>query len=145
MKGIREFYVSEGKLDDYFDSGAMVVVKCYLPSMLLYSLLFAAAHILYLARKYPAGAKSLLVYLSSVPKGYHLNDGLYFLCYSYLPTLERCEGFETLTELARKGTNHYWDTVHDILLELTYHVNCYDEAAAAFPTLFYLTTTVAAC
>lgn len=79
----------------------------------------------------------------SYPKGYYLNDALYFLSDCYLRTGERGDAIETLTELAGQGTNQYSVTVLEKLSELTYEDKRYDEAAAAFRKLYDVTTTVA--
>lgn len=63
-----------------------------------------AAQKLYLAGQTDAAAKSLRSYVRSYPKGYYLNDALYFLSDCYLRTGERGDAIETLTELAGQGT-----------------------------------------
>ena len=143
MQGIREIYVSDGKVDDYFDYAARVGMESDLTAMSRDSLSFAAAQKLYLAGQTDAAAKSLRSYVRSYPKGYYLNDALYFLSDCYLRTGERGDAIETLTELAGQGTNQYSVTVLEKLSELTYEDKRYDEAAAAFRKLYDVTTTVA--
>lgn len=143
MQGIREIYVSDGKVDDYFDYAARVGMESDLTAVSRDSLSFAAAQKLYLAGQTDAAAKSLRSYVRSYPKGYYLNDALYFLSDCYLRTGERGDAIETLTELAGQGTNQYSVTVLEKLSELTYEDKRYDEAAAAFRKLYDVTTTVA--
>ena len=144
MQGIREIYVSDGKVDDYFDYAASRwAMESDLTAMSRDSLSFAAAQKLYLAGQTDAAAKSLRSYVRSYPKGYYLNDALYFLSDCYLRTGQRGDAIETLTELAGQGTNQYSVTVLEKLSELTYEDKRYDEAAAAFRKLYDVTTTVA--
>lgn len=68
MQGIREIYVSDGKVDDYFDYAARVGMESDLTAMSRDSLSFAAAQKLYLAGQTDAAAKSLRSYVRSYPK-----------------------------------------------------------------------------
>ncbi len=143
MQGIREIYVSEGKVDDYFDYAAKVGMESDLTAVSRDSLSFAAAQKLYLAGQTDDAAKSLRSYIRSYPKGYYMNDALYFLSDCYLRSGERSEAIETLTELAGQGTNQYTVTVLEKLSEMTFADKRYDEAAGAYRKLYDATVTVA--
>ena len=103
MQGIREIYVSDGKVDDYFDYAARAGLESDLTAVSRDSLSFAAAQKLYLAGQTDAAAKSLRSYVRSYPKGYYLNDALYFLSDCYLRTGERGDAIETPHRTGRAG------------------------------------------
>ncbi|WP_281512001.1 tetratricopeptide repeat protein, partial [Alistipes finegoldii] len=84
MEGIREIYVSEGRVDDYFDYAQKAGLESDLTAVSRDSLSFASAQKLYLAGQTDAAAKSLRSYVKSYPKGYYVNDALYFLSDCYL-------------------------------------------------------------
>ena len=143
MEGIREIYVSEGRVDDYFDYAQKAGLESDLTAVSRDSLSFAAAQKLYLGGQRDAAAKSLRSYVASYPKGYYLTDALYYLSDCYLLAGDRENAIGTLTRLAGQGTNQYSVTVLEKLSELTYEDKRYDEAAAAFRKLYDVTTTVA--
>ena len=143
MEGIRDIYVSEGRVDDYFDYAQKVGMESDLTAVSRDSLSFAAAQKLYLAGQTDAASKSLRSYVRSYPKGYYLNDALYFLSDCYLRSGERNEAIETLTTLAGQGTNQYTVTVLEKLSEMTYEDKRYDQAADAYRKLYDVTATVA--
>lgn len=142
MQGIREIYVSEGKVDDYFDYAAKVGMESDLSALSRDSLSFAAAQKLYLSGQPAVAAKSLRSYVASYPKGSYLNDALYYLSDCYLRTGERDNAIETLTELAARGTTQYTVTVLEKLSELTFEDKRYDQAASAYRKLYDAETTI---
>ncbi|MFR6634935.1 MAG: tetratricopeptide repeat protein [Alistipes onderdonkii] len=108
------------------------------------SLSFAAAQKLYLAGQTDAAAKSLRSYVRSYPKGYYLNDALYFLSDCYLRTGEARRCHRNPHRTGRAGYEPvFGHAVLEKLSELTYEDKRYDEAAAAFRKLYDVTTTVA--
>lgn len=143
MEGIREIYVSEGRVDDYFDYAQKAGLESDLTAVSRDSLSFASAQKLYLAGQTDAAAKSLRSYVKTYPKGYYLNDALYFLSDCYLRSGERNEAIETLTTLAGQGKNQYTVTVLEKLSEMTFEDKLYDQAAAAYRQLYDVTATVA--
>lgn len=143
MQGIRDIYVSKGDVDGYFDYAAKSGMESDLTAVSRDSLSFAAAQKLYLASPGEVSAKSLRSYVKSYPKGYYLNDALYYLSDCLLRTGERQEAIETLTALAGQGTNQYTLTVLEKLSEMTFADKRYDEAAAAYRKLYDAATTVA--
>ena len=143
MEGIREIYVSEGRVDDYFDYAQKAGLESDLTAVSRDSLSFASAQKLYLAGQTDAAAKSLRSYVKSYPKGYYVNDALYFLSDCYLRSDQRDDAIETLTTLAGQGTNQYTVTVLEKLSDMTFEDKRYDEAAAAYRQLYDVTTTVA--
>ena len=141
MQGIREIYVSEGRVDDYFDYASRAGVESDLSAQSRDSLSFVAAQNLYLADKPEAAARSLRDYVENYPKGYYLTDALYYLSDCYLRTGARDEAIGTLTTLADRGQNRYTEQVLEKLSELTFADKRYDEAASAYRRLYDAATT----
>ncbi|WP_302366489.1 tetratricopeptide repeat protein [uncultured Alistipes sp.] len=136
MQGIREIYVEQGNVDGYFAYAERVGAESDLTALSRDSLTFAAAQKLYLADRVEDAAKSLRSYVNNYPKGYYLNDALYYLSDCYLRSGEREYAIESLTELASRGQHPYRVTVLEKLSELTYAEKRYDEAAAAYRQLY---------
>lgn len=130
-------------MDDYFDYAQKAGLESDLTAVSRDSLSFASAQKLYLAGQTDAAAKSLRSYVKSYPKGYYVNDALYFLSDCYLRSDQRDDAIETLTTLAGQGTNQYTVTVLEKLSDMTFEDKRYDEAAAAYRQLYDVTTTVA--
>ena len=120
MQGIREIYVEQGNVDGYFAYAERVGAESDLTALSRDSLTFAAAQKLYLADRVEDAAKSLRSYVNNYPKGYYLNDALYYLSDCYLRSGEREYAIESLTELASRGQHPYRVTVLEKLSELTY-------------------------
>lgn len=143
MQGIREIYVEQGNVDGYFAYAERVGAESDLTALSRDSLSFAAAQKLYLADRLDDAAKSLRSYVKSYPKGYYLNDALYYLSDCYLRGGEREFAIESLTELASRGQHPYRVTVLEKLSELTFEEKRYDEAAAAYRQLYDAAPTAA--
>lgn len=144
MQGIREIYVSDGNADGFFSYAEKVGMEGDLSAVARDSLSFAAARKLYLAAQDQTAAKSLRSYVKSYPKGYYLNDALYYLSDCYLKTGEREEAIESLSELAGQGNNQYTLPVLEKLSEMTFADKRYDEAASAYRRLYDAATAAAA-
>lgn len=141
MEGIREIYVADGKVDDYFDYASKVGAESDLTAVSRDSLSFASAQKLYLSGQTEAAAKSLRSYVMSYPKGYYMNDALFFLSDCYLRSGAREEAITTLSELASHGTTQYSERVLEKLSEMTFADKRYDEAAVAYRQLYDVATT----
>ncbi|MBE6177570.1 MAG: tetratricopeptide repeat protein [Rikenellaceae bacterium] len=142
LRSIREIYLADGAVEDYFAYAEQVGVEHDLSAMSRDSLSFAAAQQLYLADRLPAAEKSLRSYLKSYPKGAWRTDALYYLSDCYLKGQNNDAAIETLTELADQGTHPYLLQTLRSLVDLTWNASRYEEAAAAYRKL-YAASTVA--
>jgi len=136
LQGIRDIYVSQGDVDAYFDYAARAGMESDLSAVARDSLSFAAAQKLYLDKQDETAAKSLRSYIKSYPKGYYMNDALYFLSDCYLKSGDREYALEALTELADRGNTPYAVPVLDKLSQMHLEDRRYDEAAAAYRRLY---------
>lgn len=136
IQGIRDIYVSEGNVDAYFDYAAKAGLEGDLTAVKRDSLSFASAQKLYLAEQDEAAVKSLRSYVKSYPKGYYMNDALYYLSDCYLRMGDQVQAEESLAALAAQGTNQYSVRVLEKLSELTFAGKRYAEAADAYRKLY---------
>ena len=143
MQGIRDIYVSQGDVDAYCDYAARVGMEGDLSAVARDSLSFAAAQKLYLDKQDGAAARSLRSYVKSYPKGYYMNDALYYLSDCYLKTGDRALAIETLAALAERGNTPYAEPVLDKLSEMYFADRRYDEAASAYRRLYDAAQTAA--
>ena len=141
MQGIRDIYVSQGNVDAYFSYAEKAGMESDLTAVSRDSLSFAAARKLYLDKQDETAAKSLRSYIKSYPKGYYLNDALYYLSDCYLKAGDREYALETLTALADRGNTPYAATVLDKLSEMTWEDKRYAEAASAYRRLYDVSQT----
>ncbi len=135
MEGIRDIYVSSGDVEAYFDYAERVGLESDVTLVARDSLTFAAARQLYLARKDEAAVRALESYVERHPRGYYLNDALYYLSDSYMRLDLRDGAIETLTRLADRGTTPYTAEALGRLAELTRAAGRHAESAAAFRRL----------
>ncbi len=143
MLGIREIYVSDGKVDEYFDYAQKSGMASDITSMTRDSLSFASAQKVYLSGNPEVAARSLRSYVKSYPDGYYISDALYYLGDCYLRTGERAEAIETLSNLSNRGINQYSVAVLEKLSEMTWADKRYDDAAAAYRKLYDVAPTAA--
>lgn len=141
MQGIRDIYVSNGDAEAYFTYAEKVGAESDLTAVSRDSLSFAAAQKLYLDAQDETAARSLRSYLKSYPKGYYLNDALYYLSDCYLKSGDREYAIETLTALADRGATPYAAPVLDKLSEMTFADKRYEEAASAYRRLYDVSQT----
>jgi len=139
MQGIREIYVSDGDVDAYFDYAAKAGVECDMSTMAKDSLSFVSAQKIYLAGNIEAAAKSLNSYLRNYPKGYYLNDALFYLSDCHLRSGNNEAAIDALSELAGQSPNQYTEKTLEKLARLTFDARRYDEAAKAYRSLYDLT------
>ena len=137
MQGIRDIYLSDGKVDDYFAYAERIGVESDLTAISRDSLSFAAAQKLYLAEgREEDAARSLRSYLKSYPKGAYRIDALYYYASLSLKAEQTEETIPALKELTSMGTNQY--TVESLkqLAVLCVDANRSKEAAEAYRKLY---------
>ncbi len=141
LQGIREIYVADGNVDGYFAYAERAGVECDMSVMARDSLSFAAARKIYLSGNADAAAKSLKSYLRNYPKGYYIDDALFYLSDCHLKAKENDAAIETLTELAGRPTNQYTVKTLGTLSKLTSDAGRHGEAAKAYRALYDVVQT----
>lgn len=136
MQEVREMYVSENKVDDYFDYASKVGMESDLTQLKRDSLSFAAAQKVYLREKGSTAIQSLRSYLNSYPKGSYVAEALYFLGDCYKATSQREKEIETLIELSEKGQgSKLMKSGLERLSSLTFEDGRFKESARAYRLL----------
>ena len=141
MEGIREIYVSEGRVDDYFDYAQKAGLESDLTAVSRDSLSFAAARKIYLSGDTATAEKSLRSYLRNYPKGYYTDDALFYLSDCHLKAKQTDAAIETLSELAARPTNQYSARTLGTLSKLTSEAGRHAEAAKAYRALYDVVQT----
>lgn len=144
LRSVREIYVASGNVDSYFDYAAKAGVECDLSQMARDSLSFESAQKIYSAGKTGEAIRLLERYVAEYPKGYYLNDALFYLGDSYLKSDRPDDAITTLITLSERPTSQYTQRVLDELSRLTYDEGRYGDAAKAYRKLYDVETQVQA-
>lgn len=107
MLSVREIYVEKGDIDGYFRYASRSGVECDLSNIMRDSLTFRVAEKTYLASRFHEAVSQFERYLGDFPKGYYMNESLFFLSDSYLKTGEEDSAIRTMTTLAERPQNTY--------------------------------------
>lgn len=136
IQSVREIYVSRGKVDDYFAYAERTGVECDLSTMTRDSLSFRAAQNVYLANRVDEAVPQMKRYLENFPKGYYINDALFYLsdCYLKCDSLDRA--VESMKLLADRPANQYTVPVLEKLSEVTFSNQMFEESALAYRRLY---------
>ncbi|MFI3328624.1 MAG: tetratricopeptide repeat protein [Rikenellaceae bacterium] len=145
LNGIKELYIGRGEAKKYFEYAKSIGLDSDLNVAARDSLSFASARELYLAggktrEGQRVAARALNDYINSFPKGYYLNDALFYVSDALVKTGEPSEAIKKLTQLTNRGVNNYSERSYKILSKLTFEQGMYREAAAANRKLYDIAT-----
>lgn len=143
MRGIREIYVSEGNVDDYFAYAERSGMESDMSQAARDSLSFAAAKTAYLDGDSSAAGK-LSSYLRSYPKGYYTDDALFYLSDCYVRSGDKAQAVETMSRLVDRGRTQYTERVLGVLAPMAREVGDYDRASRSYLSIYDLSTDTAA-
>lgn len=144
MQGIRDIYVSRGDVDSYFAYAERAGVEADTGVMARDSLTFASAQSFYLADKRQQAEKALENYISSFPKGYHMDDALFYLSDCYIRDNNGAQAVATLKRLTSRSRSQYTEQALDKLSSMCYDRGEYADAADAYRSLSEIVTVDAA-
>ncbi len=141
LNGIRELYVSRGEAKKYFEYAKSIGLDGDLNVAARDSLSFASARELYLAggktrEGQRLASRALSEYADNYPKGYYLNDALFFASDAYVKAGEPKEAIKRLTQLTNRGESNYSERGYKMLSKLTLDEKMYRESAAASRKLY---------
>ncbi|MFR9650686.1 MAG: tetratricopeptide repeat protein [Rikenellaceae bacterium] len=139
MEGVREIYINQGDAKGYFSYAKSMGMEGDLSAVARDSLSFASARAHYLnegSKGSRAVAKSLSGYIKDYPKGYYLNDALFYLSDTYIKLNDNKEAIATLTTLSSRGAGGYSERVYSMLSDLTFDEKMYKESVAASMKLY---------
>ncbi len=141
MQGVREIHVGKGDAEAYFKYAESIGMEGDLNAVTRDSLSFASARGLYFAGekskdKLSSAAKALDGYIKGYPKGYYLNDALFFLSDSYIKMGDSKKAIATLEKLGERGQSQYSETLYNKLSQLCSDGGLYEKAASASRKLY---------
>lgn len=138
MQSVREIYVAKGDIDGYFKYAKHTGVECDLSAMTRDSLSFRVAEKSYLAARNADAVRAFEDYLESFPKGYYVDDVLFYLSDCHLKEGETFGAIERMKQLVARPRCRYTEQVADRLAEVTFESGMYSEAASAARLLYGL-------
>ncbi len=136
LRSVREIYVTTGDVDTYFTYAEKAGVECDLSQMARDSLSFESAQKIYVAGRTEEAVAPLENYVASFPKGYYLNDALFYLSDCYLKSERPDDAVRTMFALAERPVSQYTVRVLDKLSQYTWEQGRYEESATAFRQLY---------
>lgn len=143
MRGIREIYVSEGNVDDYFAYAERSGMESDMSQAARDSLSFAAAKTAYLDGDGSAAGK-LSSYLTTYPKGYYTDDALFYLSDCYVRSGDKSRAVETMSRLVDRGRTQYTERVLGVLAPMASEEGDYARSAKSYLALYDMSSDVAA-
>lgn len=135
MQGVRDIYVARGEVDAYFDYAEKSGVETDTSRVARDSLTFASAQKMYIDGKIEQATKSLDAYVVSFPKGYYVDEALFYLSDCYLRAGNNDLAILSLSTLAERPRSQYTERVLDKLSTLCYEQREYASAAKAYRAL----------
>lgn len=140
LRSVREIYVTTGDVDTYFTYAEKAGVECDLSQMARDSLSFESAQKIYVAGRVEEAVLPLENYVANFPKGYYLNDALFYLGDCYLKCERGDDAVRTMFALAERPVSQYTLRVLDKLSQYTFEQGRYEDAAKAYRKLYDVET-----
>lgn len=136
LRGIREIYVDSGNVDGYFDYAAAAGVECDTSNMMRDSLTFESARKIYMTGDAASAVAPLEKYVSGFPKGYYMDDALYYLSDCYIKNGDNGKAVSSLEMLAGRPSGKYAVATLSHLGRIAFAEGQYDTAAKAYRRLY---------
>ena len=136
LRSVREIYVTTGDVDTYFTYAEKAGVECDLSQMARDSLSFESAQKLYVAGRTEEAVLPLENYVANYPKGYYINDALFYLGDCYLKSERADDAVRTMFALVDRPVSQYTLRVLDKLSQYTFELGRYQESAKAYRKLY---------
>ena len=136
IRGIREIYVSEGRVDEYFAYAERRGLQSDMSAAARDSLSFAAAKNIYLNGDMNTAREKLANYLDSFQQGYNRTEALFYLSDCYVALEDNDAALSTMRTLLEQGNTHYTERVLDVYSRMSYDMAQYEESAKAYRKLY---------
>lgn len=136
IRNLRDIYVTEDRIDDYFAYAERSGVQSDLSTAARDSLTFVAAKNVYLSGDMSEARTKLTNYLNGFEKGYNRTEALFYLsdCHMYLK--DNAAALNTMDELLAQGRNQYTERVLDVYARMSFDMKLYDKSATAYRALY---------
>lgn len=136
MRGIREIYIDEDRLDEYFAYAERSGVQGDMSAAMRDSLTFAAARRSYLEGDMENARNKFINYLDSFERGYNRAEALFYLSDCYVEAEDNDAALETMEELLAQGYTQYTERVLGVYARMTYDMERFDTSADAYLELY---------
>lgn len=136
IRGIREIYLAEGRVDDYLAYAERNGLQGDMSAAARDSLTFASAKSLYLNGDMREASRKLTSYVDSFPNGYNRTEALFLLSDSYVSLEDNESALRTMKQLLDYGTTQYTERVLDVYARMNFNMEYYDESAKAYRQLY---------
>lgn len=135
MRNIREIYVSEGRVDDYFAYAERSGVQSDMSAAARDSLSFAAAKGMYLNGNMEGAREKLNDYLATFENGYNRTEALFYLSDCYVQLEDNSQALATMRQLIDHGTSQYSERVLGVYARMSFDEGDYEASAGAWLAL----------
>lgn len=136
MRNIREIYVAEGKIDEYFAYAERSGVQSDMSAAARDSLTFASAKSAYLEGNIEDASKKLKNYLDIFPKGYNRSEALFYMSDCYIQSADNAAAIKTMSELLKHGNTQYTERVLSVIAPMCFEQKMYEESAGYYRRLY---------
>ena len=136
IRGIREIYVSEGRVDEYFAYAERRGLQSDMSAAARDSLSFAAAKNIYLNGDMNTAREKLANYLDSFQQGYNRTEALFYLSDCHINLEDKPSALETMEELLAQGLNQYTERVLGVYADMSYDMKQFAKSAEAYRSLY---------
>ena len=136
IRSIREIYVADGKVDEYFDFAERSGVQSDMSIAARDSLSFAAARSLYLSGDIENAKGRLNNYIETFEKGYNRTEALFYLSDCYVLLDNRPQALKNMEMLLDLGQTQYRERVLDVYARMSFDEQEYEKSATAYLELY---------
>lgn len=136
IRSLREIYVKEDRIDDYFEYAERSGVQSDLGTAARDSLTFVAAKNVYLSGDMGEARSKLTNYLRNFEKGYNRTEALFYLSDCHMCLNDNPSALATMDELLAQGRNQYTERVLDVYSRMSFDMELYDKSAKAYRALY---------
>lgn len=135
MRGIREIYVSEGNVDDYFAYAERSGVQSDMSVAARDSLTFVVARMAYLDGRMDVAGEKLEEYLEKFEKGYNRSEALFYMIDCRIQEGDNKRAMESMDELLAHGSTQYRERVLRVLAPMASEEGDYVRSAESYRLL----------
>ena len=135
MRGIREIYVSEGNVDDYFAYAERSGVQSDMSVAARDSLTFVVARMAYLDGRMDVAGEKLEEYLTKFDKGYNRSEALFYMIDCHIHAGDNSRAMAAMDELLAHGSTQYRERVLRVLAPMASDEGDYVRSAESYRLL----------
>lgn len=135
MRGIREIYVAEGNVDDYFAYAERSGVQSDMSVAARDSLTFVVARTAYLDGRMDVASEKLDEYLMKFDKGYNRSEALFYMVDCRIQQGDNERAMEAMDELLAQGSTQYRERVLRVMAPMALDEGDYERSANSYRML----------